>query len=111
MTTANPWFYGLLGVIVIIVIAWPAILIFHSRRPRPGGRGDTSKDRWSGGGMFRGDPRAASRRDEMPSPADLPSPGELGPGDALPPEPGEMAQRHQADAGDGARPHDGHGYP
>jgi hypothetical protein len=97
--TGSPWLVVGLAAIVIVVIAWPLAVLLSSRGRQYGGRGEAPKDRWLTGGMFRGDPRAVSRRDEVPGPDEIPDPGELGPHDALPPEPAEMARRRRQGAG------------
>jgi hypothetical protein len=97
--TGNPWLVVGLVLIVIVVIGWPLVVVLSSRGRQHGGRGEAPKDRWLTGGMFRGDPRAVSRRDEVPGSEELPDPGELGPDDALPPEPAEMARRRRQRTG------------
>lgn len=94
--SGSPWLVVGLVLIVIAVIAWPAAVLFAASRGRQhGGRGEAPKDHWISGGMFRGDPRAVSRRDEVPAPSEIPDPDELGPDDVLPPEPAEMARSRQ----------------
>ena len=93
--TGSPWLVVGLVLIVLVVVAWPAGVLLSSRRRQYGGRGEAPKDRWLTGGLFRGDPRAVNRRDEVPGPDEIPEPAELGPDDALPPEPAEMARRRE----------------
>jgi hypothetical protein len=102
--TGSPWLVAGLVLIVIVVVGWPVVVLLSSRGRQHGGRGSGPRDRWLTGGMFRGDPRAVNRRDEVPGPEELPDPGELGPDDTLPPEPAETARRRwqATDSGEAA---------
>lgn len=83
------------------VVAFVGIAVFIAtvylaeQAQQRGGRSISPGDRWLAGGVFRGDPRAVSSRDEVPGPEDL-GPAQRSASDGeLPPRPAGREREKQ----------------
>lgn len=77
------------------VVAFAGVAVFVAsvflaeRSQQRGTPSITPRDRWLAGGVFRGDSRAVSSREELPGPEELRSAQRYGPEEELPPRPGD----------------------
>lgn len=93
MTVSTFWLWVIPAVVAAGLVLWIAWVYLAERRQHRGGHGRVPADRWLTGGLFRGDPRAVSSREEIPGPEQLPSARESAGAGELPPRPADRGER------------------
>ena len=87
------WSLWAIPVVVFASLAAFIASVFIGERSRQRGDRITPRDRWLAGGVFRGDPRAGSSRDDVPGPGELRSAQQSGRDGELPPRPGDREKQ------------------
>jgi len=95
MSGATYWQWGIPIAIMLSLAVFVASVFTAERSQENGGRSITPRDRWLAGGVFRGDPRAVSSRDEVPGPEELARAQQSAPEDELPRTPTDREKEKQ----------------
>ena len=100
MSGATYWQWGIPIAVLLVLAIFVGSVYLAERSKQRGDRGIAPRDRWLAGGLFRGDPRAMTSRDEVPGPDELRPAQEAGPEEALPPKPvDQQKERREAEKG------------
>jgi hypothetical protein len=101
MSGATYWQWGIPIAIMLSLAVFIASVFIAERSQERGARSITPRDRWLAGGIFRGDPRAVSSRDDVPGPEELRRGQQAAPETELPRTP---AQRQAPESTGGGAP-------